>query len=309
MRSLVTGGAGFIGAALVKALVADGNQVRVLDDLSRGDVSALPTGVEMYEGDIRNQQAVMYALDRVDEVIHLAYINGTETFYKAPQRVLDVAVRGMLNVLEGCKINNVRRMMLASSSEVCRADIDGMDEAIPLVIPDPFNPRYSYSAGKIISEMMAIHSGLFDWLTIFRPFNIYGPGMSQGHVIPDFKEQLQKKIRKYNDRRVLPFEMIGSSDETRSFCYIDDFIDGLMTIRKHGKHLGIYNVGTPEETSIGDLARTMGSILGYDLLITDKNTLREGSIKRRKPEIGKLQALGYQPKISLDEGLRRMLCQ
>ncbi len=190
MRILVTGGAGFIGLALVKRLLAEGHEVRILDDLTRGDMPAVPSDAFLLVGDIRNLENVLRAVNGCDEVIHLAYINGTKLFYSMPDKVLDVAVRGMIHVLQACKRYDVKRMMLMSSSEVCRAQVGEMDEQVPLVIPDPFNPRYSYSAGKIISEMLAIHSGLFDWLTIIRPFNIYGPGMQAGHVIPDFAQQL-----------------------------------------------------------------------------------------------------------------------
>ncbi len=179
-----------------------------------------------------------------------------------------------------------------------------MSEQVPLVIPDPFNPRYSYSAGKIISEMLAIHCGLFDHLTILRPFNIYGPGMSEGHVIPDFRAQIEQSIADLRDDP-LPFHIIGSGDETRSFCYIDDLIDGVMLVRAKGVHRGIYNIGTPEEITIRDLVHLMGGIYGFELDITEGDGLREGSIKRRKPDIAKLTALGYTPKVSLEEGLRR----
>lgn len=310
MRVLVTGGAGFIGAAVVKRLVEEGEDVVVLDNCHRGSWANLPErGYMQYEGDIRELQDVCRAMRGVDEVIHLAYINGTKTFYESPGLVLDVAVNGMSNVIKACRKYNVKRFMLASSSEVCRAHIDGMDEGIPLVIPDPMNPRYSYSAGKIISEMIAIHCKQFDWLTIFRPFNIYGPGMSAGHVIPDFEAEL-KRIAVFKDRySVLSFKILGSGDETRSFCYIDDFIDGLMLIRARGQHMGIYNIGTPQETTIRSLALRMASFYGLNISIQEGLALPEGSIKRRKPNITKLAVLGYSPKVTLDEGLRRVLCQ
>lgn len=311
MRILVTGGAGFIGAHLVRALIKAGNEVSALDDCSRGSFKALSQmGLSTVWGvDIRDRQGVINSCKGIDEVIHLAYINGTKTFYEHPDLVLDVAVKGITNILEGCRVHGVKRFMLASSSEVCRAVVGNMDEGTPLVIPDPFNPRYSYSAGKIISEMMAIHSGLFDWLTIFRPYNIYGPGMSPGHVIPDFNEQLKARASWHPKDPIIPFEIIGSGDETRSFCYIDDFIDGVMTIRERGAHNEIYNIGTPEETTIRSLALQMGKIYGLDLNIIDGKQLREGSIQRRKPNITKLRILGYEPKVSLNEGLRRVLCQ
>ncbi len=317
MKICVTGGAGFIGSALVKRLVSEGHWVNVLDNCFRGSREVVPrVGVTFYEGDVRDFSAVHSAVAGCDEVIHLAYINGTRLFYEMPDQVMEVAVKGMLNVLEACRLDGIKKMMLASSSEVCRANIGDMDEDIPLVIPDPFNPRYSYSAGKIMSEMMAIHSGLFDWLTILRPFNVYGEHMSEGHVIPDFKKQLDETIANhagaYHFLPTIPFEILGSGNETRSFCYIDDFIDGLMIARnrvQQPRSTEIFNIGTPEETTIRNLARCMAEIRGVRLSITEGNKLREGSIPRRKPDIAKLQVLGYQPKVSLNEGLRRVLCQ
>lgn len=315
MRILVTGGAGFIGSALVKRLAEAGHRVIALDNLLRGEWPEWIhdySNISTFTGDIRYYEIVRAASVGCDEVIHLAYVNGTQTFYDKPEIVLDVGVKGMLHVLEACKVNEVKRFMLASSSEVCRAHVDGMDEGTPLVIPDPYNPRYSYSAGKIISEMLALHSKQFEWLTIFRPFNVYGPGMSEGHVIPDFKAQLKEKmnltLRDFHSPLV-PFEILGSGDETRSFCYIDDLIDGVMLIRERGVNMGIYNIGTPVETTIRELAMRMGKIYGLDVAVKEGNALPEGSIKRRKPDITKLAVLGFQPKVSLDEGLRRVLCQ
>ncbi len=307
MTILVTGGAGFIGMHLVQRLVDAGERVRVLDDFSRGSLKA-PTNsanVQFCRGDIRHGGDVRHFSCGVNEIIHLAYINGTKSFYERPAEVLDVGVRGMLNVLDACKANSIRRLMLFSSSEVCRADVGGMNETVPLVIPDPFNPRYSYSAGKIISEMLAIHCGLFEHLTVLRPFNIYGPGMSEGHVIPDFRKQIEDAISDIRDEP-LPFHILGCGDETRSFCYIDDFIDAVMLVRAKGEHRGVYNVGTPEETTIRELAQMIAAVYGFELDVIEDGGLREGSIKRRKPDIAKLATLGYAPKVSLEQGLRRI---
>lgn len=298
---LVTGGSGFIGHHLVKALLDNGDCVCVLDNSWRGDHKW--PGVKYYHRDIRKPYAVERSCQGVDEIIHLAYINGTPNFYERPDEVLDVAVRGMVNVIEACRLRKIRKLTLVSSSEVCRAKLVDSEEAIPLVIPDPYNPRYSYSAGKIISEMLAIHNAkLFDRLLIARPFNIYGPGMESGHVIPDFIT----KLRKLNGGE--KFEMLGSGSETRSFCYIDDFIKGFMLMRERGEHMGIYNIGNPVETTIAELARTMANIAGrWGTVFQSSETFREGDALRRKPDISKLAALGYRPKVSLDEGLRRVM--
>jgi nucleoside-diphosphate-sugar epimerase len=296
---LVTGGCGFIGSHLVRRLLANDDQVIVLDNQSRGSTKV--EGASYLKGDIRNSlMGIEYG---VDEVIHLAYINGTPTFYSDPDLVLDVAVKGIVNVLSACKIYNIKKLTLVSSSEVCRAKLVDADETIPLVIPDPFNPRYSYSAGKIISEMMCLHSKIFERLIILRPFNIYGPGMAPGHVIPDFIE----KLKKVNGPSA-SFEILGNGSETRSFCYIDDFIEGLMIAREKGEHKGIYNIGMPEETTIAELAYKMAHLSGRKwIALQESEQLREGDVPRRKPDISKLAALGYAPKVKLEEGLRRMI--
>ncbi len=300
---LVTGGQGFIGHHLVRALLDNNEHVCVLDNSWRGDHKW--PGVRYFHRDIRSADAVKRSAmaGGITEIIHLAYINGTPNFYERPDEVLDVAVRGMVNVIDACRLRRIRRLTLVSSSEVCRAKLVDAEEAIPLVIPDPFNPRYSYSAGKIISEMLAIHNAkLFDRLLIARPFNIYGPGMQSGHVIPDFI----KKMRKMHDGDNI-FQMLGSGGETRSFCYIDDFIKGFMLMRQYGEHLGIYNIGNPVETTIASLARMVADIADKSIVLNANNMLREGDALRRKPDISKLAALGYKPEISLDEGLRRMM--
>lgn len=304
MNILVTGGAGFIGSHLIRRLKSGGDKVFVLDNYSRStDDSAIGYDVASeHDVEVAFTSAVMDFGGHVDEVIHLAYINGTQTFYERPMDVMRVGVEGMLNILAACRTFNVKKFTLVSSSEVCRAvtTVTGsLEETVPLVIPDPYNPRYSYSAGKIMSEMLALHCGQFERLLIARPFNIYGPGMSPGHVIPDFIARAR--------RRDDPFKIIGNGRETRSFCYIDDFIDGIMIMRDKGEHRGIYNVGMPVETTIRDLAETIAHLFDYDPEIIESGELREGDVRRRKPDIRKLWFLGYEPKYSLIEGLRECI--
>ena len=115
-RILVTGGSGFIGAALVRALLQAGHTVRVLDDNSRGSprrLAGVDREVEFIAGDIRDADAVAQATEGMDEVHHLAFVNGTEFFYSRPELVLDVAVRGIVNVLDACKMYGVGRLVLA----------------------------------------------------------------------------------------------------------------------------------------------------------------------------------------------------
>jgi len=315
-RVLVTGGSGFIGSALVKALVAQGETVRVFDDNSRGALrrlSEVERDIEFVSGDIRDAPAVMAAMHGIDEVHHLAYVNGTATFYSAPDFVLDVGVKGIVNVIDACRSHGVGRLILASSSEVYQAPPQvPTDESAPLVVPDVLNPRLSYGAGKIISEVMVINHGRkhFERVLIFRPHNVYGPDMGFDHVIPEFAVRIKRAMAEHTATKEaagpVPFTIQGSGEETRSFCHVDDLVAGVMLIRAKGEHLGIYHVGTTEEVAIADLAHRVARAAGCQIALQPSAVLA-GSTPRRCPDISKLAALGYRPRVSLDQGLPPVL--
>jgi nucleoside-diphosphate-sugar epimerase len=310
-RILVNGGSGFIGSALVKALVHSGAKVRVLDDNSRGRARRLndvANDIEFIAGDIRDAAAVQAAARDMDEVHHLAFVNGTEFFYSAPDLVLDVGVRGMINVIDACRKQNVGTLLLASSSEVYQTPPKiPTDESAPLVVPDVQNPRYSYGAGKLISEVMAINFGrkYFERVLIFRPHNVYGPDMGWEHVVPQFALRIQA-LGKSQPAGRLRLEIQGSGKETRSFCFIDDLIAGVMIMRNKGEHLGIYHVGTTEEIAIADLAQRIADHAGREIEFIVGQPA-SGSTMRRCPDISKLAKLGYKPRVPLAQGLRPTL--
>jgi nucleoside-diphosphate-sugar epimerase len=240
----------------------------------------------------------------VDEVHHLAFVNGTEFFYSAPELVLDVAVKGIINVLDACRSEGVRSLVLASSSEVYQTPPHvPTDEHVPLLVPDPTNPRYSYGGGKIISELMAINYGrkFFDRVLIFRPHNVYGPDMGWEHVVPQFARQIKALVAKHPSGR-LPFEMQGNGLQTRSFCHVDDLVVGVSVMRDQGEHLGIYHVGTTEEITIAELAMRVAAHAGCEIELIEKPA-PEGGPERRCPDIAKLEKLGYKPQVSLAQGL------
>jgi nucleoside-diphosphate-sugar epimerase len=310
-KVLVTGGSGFIGSALVKALVKAGAHVRVLDDNSRGRprrLADVEKDIEFVGGDIRNAEAVDSATRGMDEVHHLAFVNGTEFFYSQPDLVLDVGVRGMINVIDACRKQNVGNLILASSSEVYQSppQVPTAEDA-PLSVPDVLNPRYSYGGGKLISELMAINFGrkYFERVLIFRPHNVYGPDMGWEHVVPQFALRLQK-LGQAQPTGALRFDIQGTGEETRSFCYIEDLVEGVMVMRDKGEHLGIYHVGTTEELSIAEVARLVARQAGREIEIVP-GKLQQGGTPRRCPDISKLAALGYRPRVSLAQGLKPTL--
>lgn len=306
-RILVTGGTGFLGSALVKRLIHEGHRVRVLDNNVRGRLRRLEDvsgEFEFIKGDIRRLDVVQRAARKTDVVFHLAAINGTEFFYSHPDLVLDVGVKGMMNVIDACRKEDVGEIMLASSSEVYqRPPLIPTHENVPLVVPDPLNPRFSYGASKIISEVLLLNFGRshFERVCIFRPHNVYGPDMGGEHVLPQFILRMSDLVKSKKTGRI-QFSIQGSGKETRAFTFVDDFISGLMTILKKGKHLQIYNIGSEEEVSIRKVVQLVAEYFERDVtIVTGK--LTPGSTLRRCPNIQKLKKLGFRNQYSLKKGL------
>jgi len=302
---LVTGGTGFIGSNICKHLISKNYNVKIYDNNSRGSISKIKNfkkKVKFIKGDIRNQKALNKALKNTDAVIHLAYVNGTKYFYSKPVLILDIAVKGILNIIEACKKNHVKELYLASSSEVYQTPNKiPTDEHEPLKIPNIFNPRYSYGGGKILTELMGIHYGkkYFKKLIIFRPHNVYGPNMGNEHVVPEF-------INRFKSIKGKNFKIQGTGNEIRSFIYIDDFINAFNIILNRGKHLNIYNIGTAEKIKIKDLAYKLSKILKKKIIIK-KSSLAKGGTKVRVPDINKIKRIGFKPKFNLEKGLRKIL--
>lgn len=303
MRYLVTGGAGFIGSALVKRLVSDGHEVAVLDNFSRGHLERLRgLPVTIMCGDIRNPEYVDRAIQGADAVVHLAYLQGTQTFYAEPREVLDVALTGMLNLLKACAQWGCGDFMLVSSSEAYQVASEvPTPEDIPLVVPDALNPRYSYGGGKIACELMAHawhRTGVLDRVQVVRPHNIIGPDMGWEHVIPQFCERMNTLTAAQPDG-IIEFPIQGTGQETRSFCYIDDCIDQIRAVQEHAPRKGaeVYHLGVEDERTIGEVAHAVATCYGRGIKVIP-GSLPQGSPTRRLPDTGKVRALlpeGWRP--------------
>lgn len=298
---LITGGTGFIGSALTRLMLNKGYLVRVIDNNSRGNfrrLSDVMGSLDVRIGDIRDQSLVQSALKDTDLVIHLAYINGTVNFYDKPREVMDVAISGIQNILAGMEMQGVPDLYLASSSEVYQnPGIFPTPENVPLIVPDPFNPRYSYGLGKIVQEFLSIHAGNFlKNLVVFRPHNVYGPDMGFQHVIPEICANIT--LEKNSN-----VTLKGNGLQTRSFCHISDFVNGFELIldSKHGRDT--FNIGTREEITISHLAGVIATSLGREIIFSCSDAPL-GETNRRLPDISKLENLGFRQKISIDDGVK-----
>ncbi len=221
--------------------------------------------------------------------MHAAFVNGTEFFYSMPQLVLDVGIRGMLNVLDACLEHDVPELFVASSSEVYQTPPRiPTDETVPFSIPDPMNPRYSYAAGKITSEMLAINYARthFERMVIFRPHNVYGPDMGWEHVIPQFVVRMARPVPAHSGPIRFSASQARGTRRGRSSTSTTSPTGSLILLDR-GRHREIYNIGTSEEVTIADLARLTAAFFGREIEIVP-GPPAEGSTLRRCPDIAKL---------------------
>lgn len=302
----VTGAGGFIGAYLTRQLLRQGHEVVAIDNFVRGRESrldALEGEIRPANLDVRDTDALTAIFKGLDAVFHLAAVNGTENFYTRPQLVLDVGVRGAIAVSEACIAAGVPDLVVASSAEVYQTPaVVPTPEDIDMIIPNSLNPRYSYGGSKLISELIAFNycRDKLDKVQVFRPHNVYGPDMGWKHVIPQLIEKCQIAAADGTGR----VELQGDGSETRAFCFVDDVVDGIVAMWENGDTMNVYHIGSMEEVRIRALAELVaGSVAGAVELVP--GPAAEGGTPRRCPDIAKMRAIGYEPKVTLAEGIAR----
>jgi dTDP-glucose 4,6-dehydratase len=299
--AVVTGGAGFLGSHLCDYLLERGHRVLCVDNLDTGSLQ----NVEHVESDafhfVNHDITQHFEIDEpVDVVFHLASPASPIDYMRLPLHTLKVGSYGTHNALGLAKFKRAR-FLLASTSEVY---------GDPLVHPqpetywgnvNPIGPRGVYDEAKRYAEAltMAYHRQQGVNTCIVRIFNTYGPRMRpyDGRAIPTFVRQaLENK----------PLTVFGDGSQTRSFCYVDDLVRGLYLLATSDEHLPV-NLGNPDEMSLLELAETVVRVTGasseilFEALPVDDPQVRQPDITRAR------QILGWQPEVSLDEGLSRLL--
>lgn len=302
----VTGGDGFIGSHLVERLVVDGHRVRAMALYSafgtRGWLDDLPAEIageiEVISGDVRDPRSVRELIGHASVVYHLAALIAIPYSYHAPQSYLDTNVGGTLNVLEAARDLGIGRVVHTSTSEVY-----GTARRVPIDESHPLQAQSPYAASKIAADKLAesYHLSFGVPVVTLRPFNTYGPRQSARAVIPTVATQLAQGVRPLR---------LGLMTPTRDFNHVVDTVAAFVAVgtapaeRVVGR---VLNTGTGVETSIGDVVRMVGEILGVDPDI-------EREDERLRPDTSEVMRLvsdatalrdatGWTPAVALRDGL------
>jgi nucleoside-diphosphate-sugar epimerase len=315
MKALVTGGAGFVGSHLAEALLARGDEVHVIDNLSTGSIEniehlkAFPT-LHYTIDSLLNEPLLAELVDRVDVVFHLAAAVGVRLIVESPVSTIETNVHGTEMVL---KMANKKRkkVLLTSTSEVYgKADSVPFREDGDLVMGPPSKGRWSYACSKAIDEFLglAYHKEKRLPVVVARLFNTVGPRQTgrYGMVVPNFVKQALLGH---------PLKVFGDGTQTRCFTYVTDVVGQLVLLAEEPRAVGeVWNVGNDrDEVTILELAKRVvrhaGSKSPIELVPYDR-AYEEGfeDMHRRVPDLTKIRSLtGYEPKVHLDEILDRVI--
>lgn len=306
-RILLTGGAGFIGTKIC-GILSDDNQILIYDNLKRNSIKNTElldkNNIKLIEGDILNLDYLKKVVNefKPNIVIHLAAVAGIDTVIKSPVNTMKVNMIGTYNILEAIKEHKVDRFIDFSTSEVFGSYAYKVEESDTTNLAAVGDARWTYSVSKLAGEHLA-HSYYKEYgipVVTIRPFNIYGPGQVGEGAIHKFV------LRAIKNEKI---EIHGDGDQIRSWCYIDDFVEGIMLSITDENAVGqSFNIGNPKGTiTISMLAYLIKKIANSnsEIVYIPKEYV---DVELRIPSIEKAkQILKYNPKCELEEGLENTI--
>ena len=292
-KIIVTGGAGFIGSHIVDALVDGGYEVHIVDNMSAGKNENINPKAIMHEVDIRDYEKLVPIFEGTEYVLHEAAFPQVEYSIQNPIETNDINVNGLLNVLEACRANKVKRLVFASSSAVY-----GDQGVLPLVETMDSMPLSPYGTHKYIGEIYCkLYSKIYGLETVsLRYMNVFGPRQSAtgayASVIPRFIE-----FKKQNQ----PMPIVGDGEQTRNFVHVSDVVNANMLAMESSKvgHGEVINIGSEEQHSVNKIAKLLG---GESVYVDPRIEPRATSADNTKAR----ELLGWQPKIVFEEGLEEL---
>ena len=309
-RVLILGGAGFIGLGIAKYLGENRDyDITIADIFSPGQKDAdfdqvvSDYSIKVIEGDFASLESYKQLSNNYDYVYMLASVVGVNRCIEEPHEVIRINTALIQNSLEWITDNNIGKVLFSSSSECYAATTDTFNypvptpEKVPLSISEIGHPRFTYAVTKMLGESAFLSYGKeyrFP-VTIVRYQNIFGPRMGFKHAIPHLVQRF------YEGQN--PFKIYGA-DQTRAFCYITDASEGtVLALENEKSDQEIYHIGSPEEITIEELTKTVGSLMDYKGAYEAAPTY-PGSVSRRCPDISKsIKNLGYAPKVHWKDGL------
>lgn len=304
MRVLITGGAGFVGSHLCDALVAEGKEVTILDNLSTGskkNIAHLEGKIKIFQGDIRDQKLVESLVEGSDLVLHMAAALGVDNILENPIESISTNFYGSEVVLNAAAKSD-KRIVIASTSEIYgKNPKQPLSETDDRIIGSPQKLRWSYSDAKALEEATAYFLFVTKKLkvTTIRFFNTVGPRQTgkYGMVIPRFvKAAVENK----------PIKIFGDGSQSRVFCHIEDTVKAVLLLAETNKSIGeVFNIGGKGEITILDLAKMIINLTNSESEITfteykDAYAIGFEDMARRVPDISKIKLFtGWEPKIDL----------
>ncbi len=309
MRILITGAAGFLGSNLCDRLIAEGHEVIGMDNFITGRPENLAhlSGNEKFSFIRHDVSQFIFVPGKIEAVMHFASPaspnpNSPFGYLNLPIQTLKAGALGTHNTLGVARSQNTK-YILASTSEIYGDPLEHPQTEEYWGHVNPIGPRSVYDEAKRFAEALTMAYHRFHGVDtrIVRIFNTYGPRMhlDDGRVVPNFLQQAIKEQ---------PLTVYGDGSQTRSFCYVDDLIEGIYRLLLSDYHQPV-NIGNPVETTILEFAERINAITGNKAGIIFKEDARgEGDPQQRQPDISQARdILGWEPKISLEEGLMKTI--